>query len=389
MRRPWGMSFIRCGMSFIPCGLSFIPCRMSYIPWGMSFIPCRMSFIPWWMSFIPRWMSFIPCRMSFIPCRMSFIPRGLSFIPRGLSYIPWGMSFIPCGLSFIPCGLSFIPCGLSFIPCGLSFIPRGLSFIPCGLSFIPRGLSYIPWGMSFIRRGTPYRAIAPPPVGWHDRCASVDVTLPCPMRPLADLLDADDAGAAEVRRLLAHAVNPVEVIRGDRPRGERSLLRVQVPASTVLGAVAYRLGGLVFDHGWLRLLGSGAPRAPRDLAGWNGPPAAPRLAGATLVADDVTGGFFAVNGGAFAGAAGGVHYFAADDGEWEDLEIDYRGMLEWACNGDLDGFYAASRWPEWELEMIGLGMDQGLDFEPALSIEAEGRQRRRVAMEALWARVSG
>jgi len=207
------------------------------------------------------------------------------------------------------------------------------------------------------------------------------------MRPLAELLDADDTGAAEVRRLLAHAVNPVEVIRSDRPRGERSLLRVQVPVGTVLGAVAYRLGGLVFDHGWLRLLGSGAPRAPRDLAGWNGPTSVPRLPGATLVADDVAGGFFAVNGTAFPGPAGGVHYFAADDREWEDLEIDYRGLLEWACNGDLEGFYADTRWPDWELEMRGLGMDQGLDFEPELSVEAAARARRRVGIDALWGRV--
>lgn len=205
------------------------------------------------------------------------------------------------------------------------------------------------------------------------------------MRTLAELVHTDDTGAVEVRRLLAGAVNPVEVIRGDRARGERSLVRVQADTSTPLGAVAYRLGGLVFDHGWLRVLGSGSARHARDLDEWNGPAATPRLPGATLVADDVVGGFFAVDGGAFAGAAGGVHYFAPDTLAWEDLEIDYRGLLEWGCNGDLDAFYADSRWPGWEVEVMGVRVDQGLDLDPPLSVEADARARRkRVPIEALW-----
>src|SRR4051812_3601730 len=105
------------------------------------------------------------------------------------------------------------------------------------------------------------------------------------MRPVAELIDPDDAGAEEVRQLLAHAVNAVEVFRSDRARGERALLRVQAPTRTSLGAVAYRLGGLVFDHGWVRLLGAGSARFSRDLASWNGAAVAPRLAGALLVGD--------------------------------------------------------------------------------------------------------
>jgi hypothetical protein len=212
------------------------------------------------------------------------------------------------------------------------------------------------------------------------------------MRSLAELLHPDDAGAEEVRRLLAAAVHPVEVIRGDRARGERALVRVQADTGTPLGAVAYRLGGLVFDHGWLRVLGAGSARHPRDLVGWNGPVASPRLPGATLVADDVVGGFFAVDGGAFAGPPGGVHYFAPDTLGWEEMDIDYRGLLEWACNGDLGSFYAESRWPGWELEVMGVRADQGIDLDPPLPIEAEERARRRVSIEILWqraAKVSG
>lgn len=208
------------------------------------------------------------------------------------------------------------------------------------------------------------------------------------MHALADLIDPDDAGAEQVRQLLARAINPVEVFRSDRARGERALLRAQVSTGTALGAVAYRLGGLVFDHGWVRLLGAGAARFARDMAGWNGPVETPRLAGALLVGDDVSGGFFAVDQGRF-GGAGAVYYFAPDTMCWDDLDIDYRGLLEWACNGDLDGFYADARWSAWEAEVLGVGVNQVIGFDPPLDQEATERRRSRIDVEIAWKRAAG
>ena len=40
-----------------------------------------------------------------------------------------------------------------------------------------------------------------------------------------------------------------------------------------------------------------------------------------LVADDVLGGFFAINGGAFRGKAYNVFYCALDSGELEDTQL--------------------------------------------------------------------
>lgn len=48
-----------------------------------------------------------------------------------------------------------------------------------------------------------------------------------------------------------------------------------------------------------------------------------RMPSYLLVADDVLGGFFAINGGAFAGEAGNVFYYAPGSGEWEDCEMGY------------------------------------------------------------------
>lgn len=196
------------------------------------------------------------------------------------------------------------------------------------------------------------------------------------MQPLAALLDPADAGAEAVRQLLAHAQNPVEVFRSDRARGERALFRAQASTGTHLGAVAYRLGGLVFDHGWLRVLGAGSARLGRDLASWNGPPEAPRLPRALLVADDVAGGFFALDQGAFGGPMGAVHYLAPDGEGWDPLDMDYPGLLGWASNGDLDAFYEDTRWPGWEAEVLGVRVDQAFSFAP---------RRARVSVEEAWA----
>lgn len=46
-----------------------------------------------------------------------------------------------------------------------------------------------------------------------------------------------------------------------------------------------------------------------------------------LVTDDVLGGFFAVNGGAFGGKAGNVFYCALDSGKWEDTQLSYSRFL--------------------------------------------------------------
>jgi len=46
-----------------------------------------------------------------------------------------------------------------------------------------------------------------------------------------------------------------------------------------------------------------------------------------LVADDVLGGFFAINGGAFGGKAGNVFYYVPDSGKWEDPQLGYSRFL--------------------------------------------------------------
>jgi hypothetical protein len=106
-----------------------------------------------------------------------------------------------------------------------------------------------------------------------------------------------------------------------------------------------RSGDILVDHGWLRLLGSGHARLPDTLLTWNGlgePAMGPPLEGAFVVAVDVLGGVFALNGGGL-GSDTGIHYFAPDSLRWEALGSSHLAFVEWALTGDLAQFCGMGR----------------------------------------------
>src|SRR4051794_1850209 len=113
------------------------------------------------------------------------------------------------------------------------------------------------------------------------------------MRQLHELIKLEEPAMPRVLHWLASAVRSVELLPPSDARGD-VLLQTQVTTRSPMGAIAYETGGILIDHGWLRVLGSGSPRVTRTLPAWN----QGRGDGFYLVADDVVGGFFAINGGA-------------------------------------------------------------------------------------------
>jgi hypothetical protein len=209
------------------------------------------------------------------------------------------------------------------------------------------------------------------------------------MKSLKDLLSHDPAWPL-VREWIAAASNPVEVLPASDPDRSRALEELQVTTRSPMGAVVYETGGLLIDGGWLRMLGSGHPRLPRTLPGWNkgrtwseeqSPP--PLL----VVADDVVGGSFAINGGALDGPPGHVHYFAPDRLQWESLDRGYSDFLQWALRGGLEKFYEGQRWPKWSADVAMLAGDQAFSIYPFLWAQGppiEERDRRPVPMAELF-----
>lgn len=199
------------------------------------------------------------------------------------------------------------------------------------------------------------------------------------MRTLDDLIATDDDAPPLVRKWAQGATHPFEVLPPSQDR-ERVLLALQVTTRSPMGAVAYETGGLLIDHGWLRVLGSGHTKLHRNLVDWN----KERSAGFLLVADDVVGGFFALNGGGLGDDAGAMYYWAPDSLAWEPLEIGYGNFIEWASTDRLQAFYADLRWNGWEADMKSIEADQCFNFYPFLwtkegSVKASARKAVSIA----------
>lgn len=212
-------------------------------------------------------------------------------------------------------------------------------------------------------------------------------------QPVERLVSDDDAWPVVSKWAAARGAR---VLEGDQAGRANTLHALQVPTQSVLGALAYHCGGIVADHGWLRILGGGqsaaaAPGLP-SLAEMNGlghPELEPVAPGLMVVAYDVLGGLFAVNAGALAVAQGEVVYFGPDTLEWVPLEAPHAAFVEWALTVGLDDFAGHLRWRGWHEETDGLTLDAGITaFPPPWSHEGRdvGAAVRAVApIATIWA----
>jgi len=178
---------------------------------------------------------------------------------------------------------------------------------------------------------------------------------------LKELINHDESGIDLIRQWASLAKNQSEVLP---PSSERDavLLNLQVTTRSPMGAVAYDTGGILIDHGWLRFLGSGHSKLSRTLTDWN----ENRADGFYLIADDMAGGFFALNGGAFGAEMGGVYFWSPDDLQWESLEMGYSDLLCWAFSEDLSNFYDGLRWETWRSDIAKMSGDRCFMFSPWL-----------------------
>lgn len=186
-------------------------------------------------------------------------------------------------------------------------------------------------------------------------------------RTLEELLNKEDPAWPLIINWINEGKNKVEVLPAREPDRASALLEVQVTTRSPMGAIVYETGGLFIDHGWLRVLGSGSDKMNRSLAGWNAEIGNDINSGEVppflLIADDVIGGFFALDHGLF-GNPSSVFYFSPDSLDWEDTEKGYTDFLLWCLNGDLDQFYSGYRWVGWENEVSQLNGNQGFTIYP-------------------------
>ena len=193
------------------------------------------------------------------------------------------------------------------------------------------------------------------------------------LRTSAELADVSDPAWHRLRELVDQNAT-ARVLPVVPEAGQAVLFRLQVTAGSTLGALALNCGGLLLDHGWLRILGGGTSELP-DLASANGlgaPSSEQGPPGSMTVAYDVLGGIFAVNGGDLPGDLGEVHYWGPDTLDWTPIGSGHTSFVHWALSGGLQDFYQDLRWPGWVEETSSLRDDQGITVYPPLAT-AEGQ----------------
>ncbi|MGR6317370.1 DUF2625 family protein [Micromonospora soli] len=179
---------------------------------------------------------------------------------------------------------------------------------------------------------------------------------------------------SEVAAAVAGSPYPVEVLPAEPARASACLATLEITTRSWLGAVVANTGGLLVDHGWLRVLGSGHDTLP-DVATESDP------AGLVVIGYDVMGGQF-VWAQSGPGARPTVHYFGPDDLGWLDLEQGYADWLHAVLAGSLTRFYETLRWPGWQAEVGALALDQGLSAWPP-PFTKEGKDLSVVSRKAI------
>jgi hypothetical protein len=186
------------------------------------------------------------------------------------------------------------------------------------------------------------------------------------LKSLDELIRTDDPAWPMVSEWIASCPN-VSVLPTDPVSADAALLALQVTLRSPMGALVRHTGGLLIEHGWLRILGAGGSQMQRSLPGWNkdkAPFDEDGRPGFLLIADDVMGGWFALNGGSLGPNLGHVLYFGPDSLEWQDLGAGYSDFLAWALSPDMPTFYQPLRWPGWERDIAEVTGDHALSVFP-------------------------
>ncbi len=106
-----------------------------------------------------------------------------------------------------------------------------------------------------------------------------------------------------------------EILLRDEGGAQSELLGLQVTTCSPMGALVYGCGGIVMNGGWLRLLGSGCEQMKRGIYSFNLGKSfseVGQMPSYLLVANDILGKFFTLNGVDFGGKAGNIFYCVPD-----------------------------------------------------------------------------
>jgi hypothetical protein len=179
----------------------------------------------------------------------------------------------------------------------------------------------------------------------------------------------------EVAAAIAAAPYPIRVLPANPDRAAACLTALGLTTTSWFGALVAKAGGVLIDHGWVRVLGSGHDGLPDVVS------QADAEARVLTVGYDVLGGQIAwlptePDGGST------VHYFGPDELGWLDLEQGYAEWLHAMLHGSATSFYDTVRWPGWQTDVAAIALDQGFSVWPP-PFTVEGKDLSTVSRRAV------
>jgi len=204
-----------------------------------------------------------------------------------------------------------------------------------------------------------------------------------------------------ISKWITSAKNNVEVLpkEGLGNRGSRNdpqlflthLTSVPPEAISALNELNSDYGGILINHGWIRILGGGCKRLNRSLPEWNKGKSfrsEGEIPGYLLIADDAVGGFFALNiGGIDNNNINHVFYYGPNGLQWQSTGLDYNRFMSFCFSGNLADFYGDFFWKGWQADVSKLSCDEAVSCYPLLWTNA-GKElkcnRKVVSLQKVW-----
>ncbi len=189
------------------------------------------------------------------------------------------------------------------------------------------------------------------------------------MKTLEALIDTQDPGWPLIQEWMAEAKNRYQILPKTSQRADEELLNAQVTTRSIMGSVIYETGGILINEGWIRVLGSGSKELNRGIMSWNKGKSFQKYGDQPaflLVADDVVGGYFAINAGTLGSNMGTIHYLAPDTLQWENLAVGYSDFLYWLLTGPIESFYETFNWKNRDHDLKQVDGDHTISFVPFL-----------------------
>jgi hypothetical protein len=187
-----------------------------------------------------------------------------------------------------------------------------------------------------------------------------------------DMLAARHApGWDELMSIIGTAINEYKILPvEDSIKAVENLYELQISTRQHMGAIIYKTGGIVVDHGWIRIFGSGSKQMNRNVLDYSKDkglvPGFDKPTGMAIITDDILGGFYAMNYGALGNDLNNIYYFGPDGLAYESLHMTYREFLVFCFNTKLDNWYEDYRWANWQKEIPDSTYDQALDCSPRI-----------------------